>query len=220
MCRDGLNPLPAMSPGTSALLCAIVVWFAASSPPTRAQQSPSPAPVPAPLPKNLTPEEVSAAVAVPEPASTAQPLLDPSCEPTFQSGLIDDCEYCLELWQGYCQEKRRCDHVVSPRRGLSCFGLCWPRLCWWGRGCGIPIGWPRISNPACASGCTKCSEAHRTGAPLAREKSAAHVEITSAGSRCMSRRGPAAACLSPARPRTSRSLRATGSPNHRRVDRQ
>lgn len=176
MRRDGLTRLSGTSPGCSFLLSVVVAWLSACPAPVRGQQPSPPAPAPAPLPKNLTPNELPDPVAVPQPLASALPLLDASCEPALQSGLAEDCEFCLELWQGYCQERRHCRHVASTRRGLGFFGLCWPKLCFWGHG--IPIGLPRISEPACASSsCAVCGEAHRQEASPARQESAAHVEI-------------------------------------------
>ena len=131
MRRDGLIRLSGTSPGGSFLLSVVVAWLSACPAPARGQQPSPPAPAPAPLPKNLTPNELPNPVAVPQvpqPLASALPSLDASCEPVFQSGLAEDCGYCLELWQGYCQERRHCRHVASTRRGLGFFGLCWPKF--------------------------------------------------------------------------------------------
>lgn len=177
MRRDALTRLPGKYPGTSVLL-GVVVWLSASTALLNAQQSPPSMPVPAPLPKNLTPGELPDPVTVAEPAVPVPSLLDASCEPTFRSGWAEDCGYCLELWQGYCQEQRNCRHVTSPRHGLHFFfGLCWPRWCWFGHG--IPFGLPRFSEPACAdAGCAACCATHGNVTPALRQESAAQVQIS------------------------------------------
>jgi hypothetical protein len=156
MITESLIPQPARSPVKAALLCVAVAWLAVVAEPAAGQVSVTPPVAPAPLPKNLTPNEPADQVVPGQPYDVVQPLLDPSCEPAFRSCDVDDCAYCLELWQGYCYEKRRCGHVTSPRHLLNSY-FCWCRLRWvcWGRRCGSFIGLPRFRDPRDMD-CTTC----------------------------------------------------------------
>lgn len=150
MIRDGFIPQPVKSPGTAALFCLAVTWHWVVLEPAFGQESVTTPAVPAPLPKNLTPYPSNDPVVVSQPLRVAQPLPHPSCEPVFNDSCgADDCTFCLEVWKGYCQEKRRCGHVYSPRHLLSNCCSWWWRLrsCCWDRRGGLFIGLPRFADP-------------------------------------------------------------------------
>jgi hypothetical protein len=162
MITEGLKLQSVKSPGTAALICLAAAWLSVVADPAAGQESVTSPVAPAPLPKNMAPDEPADQEVAGQPYDVGQPLHDPSCEPAFRSCYVDDCAYCLEFWQGYCHEQRRCGHVCSPRQMLSsCF--CWCQLRWvcWSRRCGSFIGLPRFRDARDTNCATCCGPGRR-----------------------------------------------------------
>ncbi len=154
MFQDGLSYQPINRPGTAALRWFAVVWLGVALPSVTGQEPPAEAP----LPRNLAPDDRVDHQVAPLPYAAIQPTIDSSCEPSFRSGNSENCNYCLELWQGYCQEPHCLHHGVSPRHHfLGCWQFCCSPFTWW-RNLGIPISLPRIRDTS-RSVC--CSEVDR-----------------------------------------------------------